>query len=41
MNEQTYPKDLASSTRHYTDLKKLDGRYPMPEALTIHQLDTF
>jgi hypothetical protein len=43
VNEQTYPGDLGSFARHYTDLKKLDGRYPVPllEPLTLHQLDAF
>jgi hypothetical protein len=41
VNEQTYPGDLGSYTRHYTDLKKLDRRYPMPEPLTLQQLDSF
>lgn len=41
VNEQTYPGDLASFTNHYTQVKKLDGRYPMPAPLTLPQLDTF
>jgi hypothetical protein len=41
VNEQTYTGDLASFTRHYTELKKLEGRYPIPEPLTLDQLDTF
>lgn len=41
VNEQTYPADLASYIRHYTDLKRLDGRYPIPEPLTLQQLDNF
>ncbi|RUR75992.1 hypothetical protein ACF3DV_26395 [Chlorogloeopsis fritschii PCC 9212] len=41
VNEQTYPNDLASFIRHYTDMKNLDGRYPMPKALSLEQLDTF
>ncbi|URD48388.1 hypothetical protein [Chroococcidiopsis sp. CCNUC1] len=41
VNQQTYPGDLASYTRHYTDLKKLEERYPIPESLTIQQLDKF
>ncbi|MDV2994606.1 MAG: hypothetical protein N4J56_004260 [Chroococcidiopsis sp. SAG 2025] len=41
VNEQKYPHDLASSIRHYTQLKKLHGRYPIPEPLTLDQLDAF
>jgi hypothetical protein len=41
VNEQTYPADLASFIRHYTDLKKLNERYPIPKPLTLHQLDAF
>jgi len=41
VNEQKYPSDLASSIRHYTQLKKLHGRYPIPEPLTLDQLDAF
>ncbi len=41
VNEQTYPGDLASFTRHYSELKKLNGHYPMPEPLTLDQLNTF
>lgn len=43
VNPKTYPGDLGSFVRHYTELKKLDGRYPIPilEPLTLHQLDAF
>jgi hypothetical protein len=41
VDEQKYPVDAASYVRHYTDLKKLDGRYPIPEPLTLDQLDDF
>lgn len=41
VNEQTYPNDMASFIRHYTELKKLKGRYPMPQPLTLEQLDQF
>ncbi|MEW6493735.1 MAG: hypothetical protein AB1589_14680 [Cyanobacteriota bacterium] len=41
VNEQQYPRDIASFVRHYTDLKKLDGRYPIPESLKLYQLDNF
>lgn len=37
-----YPRDMASFIRHYTDLKKLPGeRYPIPEPLTLQQLQAF
>jgi hypothetical protein len=41
VNDQTYPADMASFIRHYTDLKKLNGRYPIPKPLTLDQLDAF
>ncbi len=41
VNPDTYPADNASFIRHYTDLKKLEGRYPMPEAMTLQQLNAF
>lgn len=41
VNEQTYPGDLASFTRHYTELKKLNQRYPLPEPLTLDQFNSF
>jgi len=41
VNVDTYPEDLASFTRHYTELKQLGGDYPMPEPLTLPQLDQF
>jgi hypothetical protein len=41
VNEQTYPQDLASFVRHYTELKKLTDRYPMPEPLSLDQFDQF
>jgi hypothetical protein len=41
VNEQTYPNDLASFTRHASELKHLDGNYPMLAPLTLDQLDRF
>ncbi|GAB4377496.1 MAG: hypothetical protein Kow00121_27050 [Elainellaceae cyanobacterium] len=41
VNEDTYPGDLASFTRHYTELQKLDGNYSIPAPLTLNQLDRF
>lgn len=41
VDEQKYPVDAASYVRHYTDLKKLDGCYPIPEPLELQQLDDF
>ncbi|MBD1807521.1 hypothetical protein H6F98_19020 [Microcoleus sp. FACHB-SPT15] len=41
VDEHKYPIDIASYVRHYTDLKKLDGRYPIPEPLTLDQLNNF
>jgi hypothetical protein len=41
VDKNAYPGDLASFTRHYTELKKLDGNYSIPEPLTLDQLDQF
>lgn len=41
VDESAYPGDLASFTRHYTELKKLDGDYSIPAPLTLDQLDQF
>lgn len=41
VNEETYPSDLASFTRHYTELKQLEGKYPQPGPLTLDQLECF
>jgi hypothetical protein len=42
VNERTYPGDLASFSRHYTELKKLNGeKYPISKPLSLEQLDTF
>ena len=41
VDQQKYPRDIASAIRHHTELKKLDGRYPIPEPLKLHQLDDF
>ncbi|MEC4815456.1 MAG: hypothetical protein SAK29_19580 [Scytonema sp. PMC 1069.18] len=41
VDEQRYPRDIASMIRYYTELKRLDGCYPIPEPLKIYQLDNF
>jgi len=41
VNEKRYPRDLASSLRHYTELKKLPGRLPIPAPMSLSQLDDF
>jgi hypothetical protein len=42
VDEQTYPGDLASFSKYYLDLKNLEAQqYPMPEPLTLQQLETF
>lgn len=41
VDEETYPGDLASFTRHYTELKELNGNYSIPEPLSLDQLDRF
>ncbi|MBD2257647.1 hypothetical protein [Pseudanabaena sp. FACHB-2040] len=41
VDERKYPRDGASFVRHYTELKKLPDRFPMPTPLTLQQLDQF
>ncbi|WNZ25600.1 hypothetical protein HJG54_24020 [Leptolyngbya sp. NK1-12] len=41
VDEDTYPADLASFPRHYTELKKLNGNYSIPKPLTLEQLNRF
>ncbi|MBD0268372.1 MAG: hypothetical protein ICV77_08770, partial [Cyanobacteria bacterium Co-bin8] len=41
VDERKYPRDGASFIRHYTELKKLPDRFPMPAPLTLQQLDQF
>jgi hypothetical protein len=41
VDEQSYPRDLASAVRRYVDIERLNGRYPIPEPLKLQQLDTF
>ncbi|NJL83332.1 MAG: hypothetical protein HC890_10980 [Chloroflexaceae bacterium] len=41
VNTHKYPADLASAVRHYSDLKKLKPRYPLPNPLSLEALDTF
>ncbi len=42
MNEAKFPADFAVFIKYYTDLqKKITARYPIPEALTMDQLENF
>lgn len=41
VNQRQYPGDLSSFTRHYTELKKLPKRCPIPNPLTLQQFDAF
>ncbi|HEY9761493.1 MAG TPA: hypothetical protein V6D07_03150 [Trichocoleus sp.] len=41
VDEQKYPRDGASFIRHYTEMKNLKGRYPLPDSLRLDQLETF
>ncbi|HEY9738626.1 MAG TPA: hypothetical protein V6D06_20175 [Trichocoleus sp.] len=41
VDEQVYPRDGASFIRHYTELKRLRERCPLPTPLTLAQLDQF
>jgi hypothetical protein len=39
--EEKFPKDYATFIRYHTDLKKIPARFPVPEPLTLDQLDGF
>jgi hypothetical protein len=39
--EEKFPKDYATFVRYHTELKKIPARFPMPEPLTLAQLDAF
>lgn len=41
VNERRYPHDNASVVRHYLDLKQLPGQRPLPNPLSLYQLDDF
>nr|ADN15162.1 conserved hypothetical protein [Gloeothece verrucosa PCC 7822] len=42
VDQDKYPRDFASMIRYYTDLKRtISQRYPLPEPLTLEQLDQF
>jgi hypothetical protein len=41
VDERRYPRDIASMIRYYTELKKLDGCYPIAQPLKLYQLDNF
>jgi hypothetical protein len=35
------PKDYVTFIRYHADLKEIPARFPMPEPLTLDQLDSF
>jgi hypothetical protein len=41
VNEKKYPKDILVYLRYNRGLRKIQGRVPMPEPLSLHQLDQF
>ncbi|MBV9389181.1 MAG: hypothetical protein JOZ78_22405 [Chroococcidiopsidaceae cyanobacterium CP_BM_ER_R8_30] len=41
VDEQKYPRDIASYINHFTSLQKLDGHYPVPQSMTLEQLNAF
>ncbi|WP_156119573.1 hypothetical protein [Leptolyngbya sp. KIOST-1] len=41
VNERRFPRDNASLIQHYLDLKRLPGQFPIPEPLTLAQLEQF
>jgi hypothetical protein len=41
VNPGRFPRDFGSAVRYYYKLKQLDGDYPLPDPLTLAQLDRF
>jgi hypothetical protein len=41
VDEGRFPRDFATFVRYHTQVKKIPARYPMPEPLTLAQLDAF
>lgn len=42
VNPRAYPRDFATFVRYYTDLKRtIPARYPLPQSLTLSELDAF
>lgn len=41
VDERKYPGDVVSFVRYYKDIKKMGGKLPLPDPLTLPQLDTF
>jgi hypothetical protein len=41
VDEQAFPRDLASLVRYYTQVKEIPDRYPLPAPLALERLDAF
>jgi hypothetical protein len=41
VDEDKYPRDFATFARYHSKLKQIADRYPIPEPLTVSQLNTF
>jgi hypothetical protein len=41
VDQKKFPRDLATLVRYYTQVKKIPSRYPLPNPLTLEQLDAF
>ncbi len=42
VQEDKYPADLATLVRYHTEIKRIiEARYPLPQSLTLQQLDDF
>lgn len=41
VDEKAFPRDFAIFARYYTAIRKITARYPLPEPLSLDQLDYF
>lgn len=41
VDERKFPRDFATFVRYHKELKRLGGRYPLPEPLSLAELDRF
>ena len=41
VDARRYPKDFATFVRYHSESDRLSAQYPMPETLTLDQLDAF
>jgi hypothetical protein len=41
VDEEAFPRDFATFVQYHKDMQKIPDRYPLPEPLTLMQLDRF